>query len=267
MSNFIWETLFCKKLSSVLAPPPTFPPSPKVLDCAVSCLPSSCTPLDHCKCSFSPFRTQVPPRPDELEGWAHPFSPCAGLAFPHLTNNICAHLLIMSSRLSPPSFIIATSPHVLIGAYCNATSTASQHQQTMIAWLDRLQSSVHSPRPTGSSSNPFHLDTHAGKHVGQSDESEKEQGSQNLAQPLHVSSGLEGVPVSPNTLIDSEIDPYPDMPSPLGSLKPCDQLIERQRRCVVGQDAKDRQGECCCRRRWYHVSMFFLCGVTVREQD
>ena len=154
-----------------------------------------------------------------------------------------------SSRLSPPSFIIRTSPRLLIDLYRNATSTASQHRQTVTTWLDRLQSSVRPPHPTGSSSNPFHLNMRAGKRVGQSDESDKEQGSQNHAQPLRASLGLEGTAISPNILVDSEIDPYPVMPSPSGSLEPCDKPFERQRRCVVGQDAKDGQGECFCRRR------------------
>ena len=103
VSNFIWETLFCGKSSSVLAPPPTFPPSPKMPNRAVSCPPSSCTSFDDCKCSFLPFGTRVPPHPGELEGWAYRFSPRAGPSFPHPTNKICAHLLIMTSRLSPPA--------------------------------------------------------------------------------------------------------------------------------------------------------------------
>ena len=106
-----------------------------------------------------------------------------------------------------------------IEAYRNATSSPNQHRQNMIAWLDRLQASVRSPRPTGSTSNPFQLEARAGKSVGQSDESDEEQGSQNHAQPRCASSGSEDTPVSPNTPVDSEIDPYRTMLSPLGSLR------------------------------------------------
>ena len=88
----------------------------------------------------------------------------------------------------------------------------------MIAWLDRLQSSVRSPRPAGSASNAFQLDARAGKSAGHSDESDEEQGSQNHAQPRRASSGSEDTPVSPNTLVDSEIDPYPDDAVPIGLL-------------------------------------------------
>jgi len=77
---------------------------------------------------------------------------------------------------------------------------------------------VRSPRPTGSASNPFQLDTRAGKSAGHSDESDEEQGSQNHGQPRRASSGSEDTPVSPNTLVDSEIDPYPDDAVPIGLL-------------------------------------------------
>jgi hypothetical protein len=88
----------------------------------------------------------------------------------------------------------------------------------VIAWLDRLQASVRSPRPTGTASNPFQLEARAGKSAGQSDESDEEQGSQNHAPPRRASSGSEDTPVSPNTLVDSEIDPYPDDAVPIGLL-------------------------------------------------
>jgi hypothetical protein len=52
----------------------------------------------------------------------------------------------------------------------------------------------------------------AGKSAGQSDELDEEQGTQNHAQPCHgcASSDSEDTPVSPNTLVDSEIERYPD---------------------------------------------------------
>jgi len=88
----------------------------------------------------------------------------------------------------------------------------------VIAWLDQPQSSVCSPRPAGSASNPFQLDTRAGKSAGQPDESDEEQGSQNHGQTRRASSGSEDTPVSPNTLVDSEIDPYLDDAVPIGLL-------------------------------------------------
>ena len=57
----------------------------------------------------------------------------------------------------------------------------------------------------------------AGKSAGQSGESDK-QGSQNHAQPRRVSLGLEDTPVLPNTIVDSEFDPYLDGAVPIGLL-------------------------------------------------
>jgi len=88
----------------------------------------------------------------------------------------------------------------------------------VIAWLDRLQSSVRSPRSSRPASNAFRLDTRANKSEGQSDESDEEQGSQNHEQPRRASSGSEDTPVSPNTLVDSKIDPYLDDAIPIGLL-------------------------------------------------
>jgi len=124
----------------------------------------------------------------------------------------------MSSRLSP-HFIIGTSPHLSIGAYRDATSTAGQHRHRVIAWPDRFQSPVRSPRPTGSAPNPFQFDTRIGKSAGQSDESDEEQGSQNDAQLRRASesSGSEDTPVLPNTPVDSEIA-YLDGAVPIGIL-------------------------------------------------
>ena len=85
-------------------------------------------------------------------------------------------------------------------------------------WQDQLQSSMCSPCPMGSASNPFQLDMCTGKGAGL-DELDKEQGSQqNHKQPRCVSSGLEDMPVSLNTLVDLEIDPYPDDAIPIGLL-------------------------------------------------
>jgi len=152
-----------------------------------------------------------------------------------------------SSRLSPPSFIIRTSPRPLIGAYRNATSIASQHRQTVITWLDRLQS-LCTHRAQQAPPQIRSILIRVLVNVGDSRMIRpRSKDPRTTREPLRASSGLEGTPVSPNTFVDSEIDPYPDMPSPLGSLESCDQLIKGQRRCVVGQDAKDGRGECFCR--------------------
>ncbi|KAI9445815.1 hypothetical protein F5148DRAFT_1153666 [Russula earlei] len=101
-------------------------------------------------------------------------------------------------------------------AYRNATSSNDQHQQNVIAWLDRLQSSVRSPARSAPAAHLFHLDTHAVKVAGQSDESDEEPASQERAQQPPPSSGPEDVPVSPNALVESDIDTYPDDAVPIG---------------------------------------------------
>jgi hypothetical protein len=103
-----------------------------------------------------------------------------------------------------------------IEAYRNATSTADQHRQNVIAWLDRLQTSVRSSGRASTAANPFQLDPRVGKSGGQSDESDEDQGSQKHAQPRRASSGSDDTPVSPNTLVESDIDPYPDDAVPIG---------------------------------------------------
>jgi hypothetical protein len=69
-----------------------------------------------------------------------------------------------------------------------------------------------------SATNPFQLDARTGKAGGQSDESDEDQASQRHAQPRRASPGSEDTPVSPNTLVESDIDPYPDDAVPLGLL-------------------------------------------------
>lgn len=89
----------------------------------------------------------------------------------------------------------------------------------MIAWLDRLQSSVRSPPArSGSATNPFQLDTRVGKGGGQSDESDEEHPSQRHVQARPASSGSGDTPLSPNTLVESDVDPYPDDAVPIGLL-------------------------------------------------
>ena len=88
----------------------------------------------------------------------------------------------------------------------------------MIAWLDRLQSSVRSaPVRSASATNPFQLDTRTGKGGGQSDESDEEHASQHV-QARPASSGSGDAPLSPNTLVESDINPYPDDAVPIGLL-------------------------------------------------
>lgn len=89
----------------------------------------------------------------------------------------------------------------------------------MIAWLDRLQSSVRSaPVRSGTAANPFQLDTRVGKGGGQSDESDEEHASQKHVQARPASTGSGDAPLSPNTLVESDIDPYPDDAVPIGLL-------------------------------------------------
>jgi hypothetical protein len=92
----------------------------------------------------------------------------------------------------------------------------------VIAWLDRLQSSVRSP-PERSIivKNPFQPDPSASKTReggGESEESDEDQTPQQHAPLCRVSSDSEDTPVSPNTLVDSDIDPYPDDAVPIGLL-------------------------------------------------
>jgi hypothetical protein len=106
-----------------------------------------------------------------------------------------------------------------IEQYRNATSSNDKHRQNVIAWLDRLQSSVRSaPVRAGTAANPFQLETRVGKGSGQSDESDEEHASQKHVQARPASSGSGDAPLSPNTLVESDIDPYPDDAVPIGLL-------------------------------------------------
>jgi len=69
-----------------------------------------------------------------------------------------------------------------------------------------------------SATSPFQLDARADKVGGQSDESDEDRASQGHAQPRRASSGSEDTPVSANTLVESDIDPYPDNAVPIGLL-------------------------------------------------
>ena len=98
-----------------------------------------------------------------------------------------------------------------------ATPSSDHHRKTVIEWLDRLQSSVRSPPVrSGPVKNPFRFDTRA----GESEESDDDQTQQ--TQEPHVqrraSSGSDDSPVSPNTLVEHDMDAYADDSVPIGLL-------------------------------------------------
>lgn len=98
-----------------------------------------------------------------------------------------------------------------------ATPSSDHHRQTVIEWLDRLQSSVRSPPVrSGPAKNPFQLDTHAGDSE-ESDYEQRQRQQQQHAQPRRASSGSDDSPLSPNTLVEAEID-QPDEAVPIGLL-------------------------------------------------
>jgi hypothetical protein len=74
------------------------------------------------------------------------------------------------------------------------------------------------PVRSGTATNPFQLDTRVGRGGGQSDESDEEHISQKHVQARPASSGSGDAPLSPNTLVESDIDPYPDDAVPIGLL-------------------------------------------------
>jgi hypothetical protein len=86
----------------------------------------------------------------------------------------------------------------------------------VIASLDRLQSSVRSAPASGPVTDPFQLDSRLGKGGGQSDESDEEHRSHSHVQTSFTSSGLRDTPPSPNNLVESDVDPYPDDAVPIG---------------------------------------------------
>jgi hypothetical protein len=104
-----------------------------------------------------------------------------------------------------------------IEAYRMATPSSDHHRKTVIEWLDRLQSSVRSP-PVRSDpvKNPFRFDIRA----GESEESDDDQQTQQQQQHVQhrASSGSDDSPVSPNTLVEHDIDAYADDAVPIGLL-------------------------------------------------
>jgi hypothetical protein len=119
-----------------------------------------------------------------------------------------------------------------------ATPSSDHHRQTVIAWLDRLQSSVRSPPVrSGLAKNPFQLD-----NTGDSEESddERKQQQQQHAQPRRASSGSDDSPLSPNTLVD-DIDPYADEAVPIGLL--ANLAISTSKDDPVSSEKKGKDGE------------------------
>jgi len=123
--------------------------------------------------------------------------------FAHLSRTFQLHNPYLATPLS-------------IEAYRNATPSADQHRNNVIAWLDRLQSQAH-PSPQ---KNPFQLDTRADKGSTLSDESDREEASKKRIQshPSHGLPAWEHTPASSGTLIGSDIDPYPISAAPIGLL-------------------------------------------------
>jgi hypothetical protein len=137
-----------------------------------------------------------------------------------------------------------------------ATPSSDHHRKTVIEWLDRLQSSVRSPPVrSGPVKNPFRLD-------GESEESDDDQ-TQQPQQPhvqRHASSGSDDSPVSPNTLVDHDIDAYADDAVPIGLLS--NLAISSSKDSPAGS-AEKKGGEnaddddvvrshfCCLRRRFH----------------
>ncbi|KAI9450179.1 hypothetical protein F5148DRAFT_1370894, partial [Russula earlei] len=123
---------------------------------------------------------------------------------------------IRPRHISSTTHYLATT--LSIESYRNTTSSNDQHRQNVIAWLDGLRSSVRSPAHSAPTANPFHLDTRAVKVAGQSDESDEEPRSRNALNNALPRQARKMYPVSPNTLIESDIDPYPDDAVPIGLL-------------------------------------------------
>ena len=120
-----------------------------------------------------------------------------------------------------------------------ATPSSDHHRQTVIAWLDRLQSSVRSPPVrSGPAKNPFQFD-----HTGDSEESDDErrqQQQQEHAQPRRSSPGSDDSPLSPNTLVD-DIDPYADDAVPIALL--ANLAISTSKDDPVSAEKKGKGGE------------------------
>jgi hypothetical protein len=133
-----------------------------------------------------------------------------------LPTNISAHAdfahLSRTFQLHNPYLATPLS----IEAYRNATSSADQHRKNVVAWLDRLQSQARiSPRK-----HPSQLDPRADKGSTLSDESDREEASQKRIQshPSYGSPAWDDTPISSDTLVGSDIDPYPDDAVPIGLL-------------------------------------------------
>jgi hypothetical protein len=75
-------------------------------------------------------------------------------------------MLTEPSCLTFPSFtihILAFWPHLSLDRHTQHLRPADKHRQNVITWPDRPQFSVRSPVRAASATNPFQLDTRAGK--------------------------------------------------------------------------------------------------------
>jgi hypothetical protein len=94
-----------------------------------------------------------------------------------------------------------------IEAYRTGTPLSDHHGQTVIAWLDRLQSSAHSPPVlSGPAKNVFQLNTHAGESEEFDNERRRQQHQH--AQSHYASPGSDNSLLSQKTLVN-DVDPGP----------------------------------------------------------
>jgi hypothetical protein len=216
-----------------------------MLDCVVSRTPSPSTSSpDDEECSFSPFskREYLLAQMRQNDELIDSLLKQVRLSYALLTN---IGTYVDYSRISQLHNPYLATP-LSIQAYRNAISSSDQHRQTVIAWLDRLQSSVRSPVRAPSATNPFQLDACAAKPVVSLMSRTKIRhltGTRSHA--VLASSGSEDAPVSPNTLAESDIDPYPDdAVPPLGLLASLAISSSRDTTSHQRGHGQDSQNEC-----------------------
>ena len=162
--DFLFEVSRTRATVRFSPHPFTFFTSPRMLDRVVSRAPSPSTSSpDDEECSFSPFRkreyllAQMRQNDELIDSLLKQLR----LSYALLTN---IGTYVDYSRIPQLHNPYLATP-LSIQAYRNATSSSDQHRQTVIAWLDRLQSSVRSPVRAPSATNPFQLDARAAKPV------------------------------------------------------------------------------------------------------
>ncbi|EIW52694.1 uncharacterized protein TRAVEDRAFT_53136 [Trametes versicolor FP-101664 SS1] len=122
-----------------------------------------------------------------------------------------------------------------IASYRMATSPTDQNNQNVIAFLDRLQSSV---PPAGTSADAFKLDSRGERHSGESDEEWHDAGANELTER-----GSAGQDEDNEPLKDAEDTPQalPDQTVPLGLLAKLS--LENSRRRPRKSGAKPKENE------------------------